>query len=79
MINSKDIIDFENKYDFFKSPDSPSLIVGFGYQKILKKHKVPMLHYPMHLTKRTYTILKKVLNYLDKKNDFKIEAVLNQK
>ena len=41
----KDIIDFENKYDYLKSLNSPSLIVGFKPSKNFKKikHKVPML------------------------------------
>ena len=41
----KDIIDFENKYDFLKNPNSPSLTVGFKPSKNFKKkkHKVPML------------------------------------
>ena len=33
----------------------------------------------MHLTKRIYLILKKILNYLDKKNDFKIEYSVEPK
>ena len=35
----KDIIDFENKYDFLKSPNSPSLVVGFKPSKNFKKKR----------------------------------------
>ncbi len=72
----KDIIDFENKYDFLKSPDSPSLNVGFKPSKNFKKkkHKVPMMSLSNAFDKEDLqNFEKKVLNYLDKKNDFKIE------
>ena len=72
----KDIIDFENKHDFFKSPDSPSLTVGFKPSKNFKKkkHKVPMLSLSNAFDKEDLNNFeKKVLNYLNKKNDFKIE------
>ena len=72
----KDIIDFENKYDFLKNPNSPSLTVGFKPSKNFKKkkHKVPMLSLSNAFDKEDlHNFEKKILNYLDKKNDFKIE------
>ena len=41
----KDIIDLENKYEFLKNKNSPSISVGFKPSKNFKKvkHKVPML------------------------------------
>ncbi len=72
----KDIIDFENKYDFLKNPNSPSLTVGFKPSKNFKKkkHKVPMLSLSNAFDKEDlHNFEKKILNYLNKKNDFKIE------
>ena len=72
----KDIIDFENKYDFLKSPNSPSLVVGFKPSKNFKKkrHKVQMLSLSNAFDKEDIiNFEKKIINYLDKKNDFKIE------
>ena len=72
----KDIIDFENKYDFLKSPNSPSLVVGFKPSKNFKKkrHKVPMLSLSNAFDKEDLiNFEKKIINYLDKNNDFKIE------
>ncbi len=72
----KDIIDFENKYDFLKSPNSPSLVVGFKPSKNFKKkrHKVQMLSLSNAFDKEDLiNFEKKIINYLDKKNDFKIE------
>ena len=72
----KDIINFEKKYDFLKSPDSPSLIVGFKPSKNFKKkrHKVQMLSLSNAFNKEDLiNFEKRIINYLDKKNDFKIE------
>ena len=72
----KEIIDFENKHDFLKSPDSPSLIVGFKPSKNFKKkkHRVPMLSLSNAFDRGDLiNFEKKIINYLDKKNDFKIE------
>ena len=72
----KEIIDLENKYDFLKSPISPSLIVGFKPSKNFKKkkHKVPMLSLSNAFDKKDLNNFeKKIINYLNKKNDFNIE------
>ena len=72
----KDIIDFEKKYDFLKSPNSPNLIVGFKPSKNFKKikHKVPMLSLSNAFSEEDLiNFEKRIVNYLDKKNDFKIE------
>ena len=72
----KDIIDFEKKYDFLKSPNSPNLIVGFKPSKNFKKikHKVPMLSLSNAFSEEDLiNFEKRIINYLDKKNDFKIE------
>ena len=71
----KEIIDLENKYDFLKSPISPSLIVGFKPSKNFKKkkHKVPMLSLSNAFDKKDLNNFeKKIINYLNKKNDFNI-------
>ncbi len=72
----KDIIDFEKKYDFLKSLNSPNLIVGFKPSKNFKKikHKVPMLSLSNAFSEEDLiNFEKRIINYLDKKNDFKIE------
>ena len=72
----KDIINFERKYDFLKSPNSPSLIVGFKPSKNFKKkrHRVQMLSLSNAFNKEDLiNFEKRIINYLDKKNDFKIE------
>ena len=72
----KDIIDFEKKYDFLKSSNSPNLIVGFKPSKNFKKikHKVPMLSLSNAFNEEDLiNFEKRIINYLDKKNDFKIE------
>ena len=72
----KDIINFEKKYDFLKSPESPSLIVGFKPSKNFKKkrHRVQMLSLSNAFNKEDLiNFEKRIINYLDKKNDFKIE------
>ena len=72
----KEIIDLENKYDFLKSPISPSLIVGFKPSKNFKKkkHKVPMLSLSNAFDKKDLNNFeKKIINYLNKKSDFNIE------
>ena len=78
----KDIIDFENKYNFLKNPNSPSLTIGFKPSKNFKKkkHKVPMLSLSNAFDKEDLlNFEKKILNYLDKKNDFKIEYSVEPK
>ena len=73
----KEIIDLENKYSFLKSKDSPQLQVGYKPSRNFKKviHKVPMLSLANAFTEEDLkNFEKKILNYLDKKNDFDIEC-----
>ena len=72
----KDIINFEKKYDFLKDSSSPSLIVGFRPSKNFKKikHRVPMLSLSNAFGEDDLiNFEKRIINYLDKKNTFKIE------
>jgi len=72
----KEIIDFEKKYDFLNNQNSPSLIVGFRPSKNFKKikHKVPMLSLSNAFDENDLiNFEKRIINYLDKKSDFKIE------
>ena len=71
-----EIIDFEKKYDFLKSPNSPSSTVGFKPSKNFKKikHKVPMLSLSNAFDEEDLiNFEKRITNYLDKKRDYKIE------
>ena len=71
-----EIIDFEKKYDFLKSPSSPSSTVGFKPSKNFKKikHKVPMLSLSNAFDEEDLiNFEKRIINYLDKKKDYKIE------
>ena len=72
----REIINFEKKYDFLKSPSSPSSTVGFkpskNFEKI--KHKVPMLSLSNAFDEEDLiNFEKRIINYLDKKSDYKIE------
>ncbi len=72
----KEIINFEKKYDFLRSPNSPSSTVGFKPSKNFKKikHKVPMLSLSNAFDEGDLTNFeKRITNYLDKKSDYKIE------
>ncbi len=72
----QEIIIFEKKYSFLKDINSPSLTVGFKPSKNFKKikHKVPMLSLSNAFDKEDLiNFEKRIINYLDKKNDFKIE------
>ena len=63
----KDIIDLENKYDFLKSKDSPSMKVGYQPSKNFKKahHKVPMLSLGNAFSEEDLiNFEKKIMNYL---------------
>ena len=71
-----EIINFEKKYDFLKSPNSPSSTVGFKPSKNFKKikHKVPMLSLSNAFDEEDLiNFEKRITNYLDKKKDYKIE------
>ena len=72
----REIINFEKKYDFLKSPSSPSSTVGFKPSKNFKKikHKVPMLSLSNAFDEEDLiNFEKRIINYLDKKSDYKIE------
>ena len=72
----KEILALEKKYSFLKSENSPSKLVGFKPSKNFKKilHKVPMLSLANAFDKEDLiNFEKKIINYLNEKNDFEIE------
>ena len=72
----KEIIDLEKKYNFLENPNSPSFIVGFKPSKNFKKskHKVPMLSLSNAFAEDDLVNFeKRIINYLDKKDNFEIE------
>ncbi len=71
----KNIIDLESEFDFLISKHSPSKNVGFKPSKSFKKiiHKVPMLSLSNAFTEDDLiNFEKKILNYLSRKENFKI-------
>ena len=71
----KDIIDFEKKYNFLKSPNSPNLIVGFKPSKNFKKstHRVPMLSLANAFSEEDLlNFEKRILNFLSEKENFRL-------
>jgi len=72
----KEILDLEKKYNFLNSDNSPSKIVGFKPSKNFKKvkHKVSMLSLSNAFNEEDLiNFEKRIINFLDKKNDLKIE------
>jgi DNA ligase (NAD+) len=72
----KEIILLEKKYDFLKDKDSPSIIVGHKPLKHFKKaiHKVPMLSLSNAFSEEDLkNFEKKIMNYLNKNDNFEIE------
>ena len=72
----KDIIELETKYEFLKDKNSPSLTVGFKPSKNFKKsfHKIPMLSLGNAFSEEDLkNFEKKILNFLDKSDQFEIE------
>ncbi len=70
------VLNFENKYIYLKNKKSPSLIVGHKPSKHFKKviHKVPMLSLGNAFSENDLeNFEKKILNFLDKPKEFKIE------
>ena len=72
----KEILDLEKKYTFLDHNESPSKTVGFkpskNFEKI--KHKVPMLSLSNAFSENDLiNFQKKIINFLDQKNDFEIE------
>ena len=71
----KEIITLENSYIFLNSNKSPSQIVGHRPSKNFKKvsHKIPMLSLANAFSEEDLmNFEKKIINFLSKKNDFKI-------
>ena len=69
------ILLMETRYDFLKSKDSPSEVVGYKPSKNFKKaqHKVPMLSLANAFNEEDLlNFEKRILNFISKKNDFKI-------
>jgi len=78
----KEIILLEIKYNFLKSKDSPQKIVGFKPSKKFKKvfHRVPMLSLANAFSEQDlFDFEKKILNYLNIKNNSHIEYVAEPK
>ena len=72
----KEILELEKKYTFLNHNESPSKTVGFkpskNFEKI--KHKVPMLSLSNAFSENDLiNFQKKIINFLDQKNDFEIE------
>ena len=71
----KEIISLETKYNFLKSKNSPSNLIGHKPSKNFKKatHKVPMLSLANAFSKEDLiNFEKKIINFLSKKNNFEI-------
>ncbi len=72
----KEIVDLENKYDFLRDENSPTLKVGFKPSKNFKKeeHRIPMLSLANAFDEKDLiNYEKKIFNYLDKKDNLQIE------
>ncbi len=72
----KNIIELETKYNFLKNKNSPSLTVGYKPSKNFKKsfHKIPMLSLGNAFSEEDLkNFEKKILNFLDKSDQFEIE------
>ena len=75
-ILKKDIIELEKKYDFLEIKKSTQIKVGHTPSKNFRKlpHRVPMLSLANAFSEEDLiNYEKKILNYLDKQNNFKIE------
>ena len=69
------ILLMETRYNFLKSKNSPSEVVGYKPSKNFKKaqHKVPMLSLANAFNEEDLlNFEKRILNFISKKNDFKI-------
>jgi len=72
----KETIDLESKYDYLKSKSSPQKQVGYKPSKNFKKitHKQPMLSLANAFSEKDLmNFEKKILNFINEKNDFEIE------
>ena len=75
-ILKKDIIELEKKFNFLKSKNSPSSLVGFKPSKIFKKvsHKVPMLSLGNAFSEDDLiNFEKKITNFLSINQKFEIQ------
>ena len=71
----KNILLFEKEYDFLKSKDSPSKVVGYKPSKNFKKalHRVPMLSLANAFDEEDlFNFEKRILNFISQKENFKI-------
>ena len=71
----REIILLENQHNFLKLKNSPLKSVGYKPSKNFKKanHKVPMLSLANAFTEEDLiNFEKKIINFLSKKNDFKV-------
>ena len=78
----KNILDLESKFEYLNSKYSPSQNIGFKPSKNFKKftHKVPMLSLSNAFTENDLiNFQKKILNYLSKTENFKIEYSVEPK
>ena len=78
----KEIVELEKKYDFLKSKNSPQVQVGFKPSKNFKKvtHRISMLSLSNAFSEEDLlNFEKKIFNFLDRKNDFKIEYSVEPK
>ena len=74
-IIKNDVLSLEKKYDFLKSKNSPSQIVGYKPSKTFKKveHKVPMLSLSNAFSEDDLNNFEsRILNFLSEKKNFKI-------
>ncbi len=72
----KEILDLEKKYRYLKDENSPSKILGSRPSKNFKKapHRIPMLSLANAFSKDDLiNFEKKIINFLDKKQNFEIE------
>ena len=72
----KQLLSLEKKYNFLKSEDSPSKIVGFKPSKNFKKvfHRVSMLSLSNAFSEEDLiNFEKKIINFLDESKSFKVE------
>ena len=72
----KEIAKLEAKYNFLRDKNSPTVTVGYKPSRHFKKafHKVPMLSLSNAFSEEDLqNFQKKILNYLDKSNNFEIE------
>jgi DNA ligase (NAD+) len=77
-----EIILLEKKYSYLSHKNSPSNSIGFKPSKTFKKveHKIPMLSLGNAFTEEDLiNFEKRILNYLNKDNNFNIEYVAEPK